>query len=728
MKDVFRLMRRDLRRATSNVMALIVIFGLVIIPSLFTWFNVIASWDPFSNTGNLKVAVANTDAGYTSELMPIPINVGDQVVAALRENDQLDWVITSEDDAIDGTKSGEYYAALVLPHSFSTDMLTFFADGGKVADIAYYTNEKKNALAPTITGQGAEGLSTKISETFSETLGNIAFGLVSSMSQYLDDADAKAALTRLEAKVSEVSGQLRAGAQTADMFTALVQSTIPLVDSASALMAGTHDALSDAGNAAGGAISSAQVLKTTLGSATDAFSTAIEQTLSGYDAVADSIDELFSNADQTSSSQVAVLDTLAQRVDQQIASYTDVQTTLKDTVGPLLPEAAQPALEKVLGRLDQIISRQESVRDRLREASEDVVSGNASIQSTHQAITQSLNEAKTALTSAGDSYQQDLKPQLEALSNTLTSIENDVSTVKADLSTALAGLTGSSDGISSALTQTQQATQSISQTLNSTADTFDRISQTLASAADGGDLQALADIVGTDPHTFAASLAQPIALDRIAVFPTVSFGAGMAPLYTTLSLWVGALLMTVAIKAGVGKNPLPGKTDLSPTQKYLGRYGIFALLGLAQSGLVMLGLILFIGVQPAHPFLLLVAGMVTSLVFTLLIYTFVVAFGNAGKALAVLLLVIQISGAGGAYPLQLLPQWFQSISPFLPATHAIDAMRAATAGIYQGDYWISLGLLLLFVVPTLILGLVLRRPLIRFNHNLVEAVESTKLM
>ncbi len=226
----------------------------------------------------------------------------------------------------------------------------------------------------------------------------------------------------------------------------------------------------------------------------------------------------------------------------------------------------------------------------------------------------------------------------------------------------------------------------------------------------------------------AAALAEPVRVDRTPVYPVVSFGAGMAPLYTVLSLWVGALLMTVAIRVDVNRRTLDTSAELSPTQKYLGRYGIFALLGLAQSTLVTVGLSLFVQIDPVHPFLFILAGWVASLVFTLIIYTAVVAFGNAGKALSVLLLVIQISGSGGAYPLQLLPQWFQSVSPFLPATHAINAMRAAIAGTYGADYWVSLGLLASFILPALLLGLVLRRPLISFNRGLAEALESTKLM
>ena len=96
MRNVFELMVRDVRHATQSVMAWMVVFGLVIIPSLFAWFNVLASWDPFANTGNLKVAVANSDAGYQSDVVPIPINVGEQVLSQLRANDDLDWIITSE--------------------------------------------------------------------------------------------------------------------------------------------------------------------------------------------------------------------------------------------------------------------------------------------------------------------------------------------------------------------------------------------------------------------------------------------------------------------------------------------------------------------------------------------------------------------------------------------------------------------------------------------------------
>lgn len=728
MRDILHLTRRDIRRATSSVTAVIVIFGLVVIPSLFTWFNVIASWDPFSNTKGLKVAVASADEGYLNDLVPIRINIGDQVLSELRANDDLDWVITTEDDAIDGTKSGEYYAALVLPASFSTDMMTFYSDDVEHTSLAYYTNEKKNALAPKITDQGADGVSQQINEVFTETLSDIALSVVSSLSDYLTDADTQAALTRLEARIGGVATQLRGGAQTADMFTSLLESTIPLVDGASSLITSSGSAFEDASSAVGGGAAAVDELGDVLASSTQALSDAISRTAAGYDAVGARIDELFAQGAQLSDSQVQVIDTLAGRMQDQIDHYTELRNRLENEVRPILPDEAQDAFNAVLERIDAAIAAQQSAHDRVAQAGQDIADGSAERQAKHDEITASIDAAKQALQSAQDSYTGSLQPKLDELAATLSVIGSDVSSIGDDLSAAADRLAGSAGGLRDTLTGAQESTQRISESLTETAETFDKVEAALADAAKTGDLSALNDIIGSDPSVLATSLAQPLRVDRTAVFPIVSFGAGMAPLYTVLALWVGALLMTVAIRVDVNADTLPDRPELSPTKKYLGRYGIFGLIGLAQSTLVTLGLILFIQIEPAHACLLILAGWVSSLVFTLLIYTAVVALGNAGKALAVLVLVIQVSGSGGAYPLQLLPEWFQNISPFLPATHAVAALRSAIAGVYASDFWISLGALALFVIPALLVGLVLRRPLMSFTQGLSKAIESTKLM
>ena len=157
MKLIWKIFVRDVRQATRNVIAVIVAMGLVIVPALYAWYNIAASWDPYGNTKALKVAVANVDKGYKSGLMPITINVGETVTSTLRANHDLDWQFVDRAKAIDGVNSGEYYAALIIPKSFSSDMMTLFSPKIKHAKLEYYLNEKINPIAPHITDQGGAG-------------------------------------------------------------------------------------------------------------------------------------------------------------------------------------------------------------------------------------------------------------------------------------------------------------------------------------------------------------------------------------------------------------------------------------------------------------------------------------------------------------------------------------------------------------------------------------------
>ena len=109
MKNILKIFIDDVKRIRKNIIAMIVVIGVLVVPCLYAWFNIAASWDPYNNTGNLKVAVASVDEGYTGSLIPLEINVGEQVISALRENTQMDWVFTSKEKAMEGVKSGQYH-------------------------------------------------------------------------------------------------------------------------------------------------------------------------------------------------------------------------------------------------------------------------------------------------------------------------------------------------------------------------------------------------------------------------------------------------------------------------------------------------------------------------------------------------------------------------------------------------------------------------------------------
>lgn len=226
----------------------------------------------------------------------------------------------------------------------------------------------------------------------------------------------------------------------------------------------------------------------------------------------------------------------------------------------------------------------------------------------------------------------------------------------------------------------------------------------------------------------ARFLAAPVHEDRQAVFGIANNGSAMAAFYTILSLWVGAVILVAMMKVAVSDRRVAELENPKPYQLYLGRFGIFALLSFLQSTVVCLGDLFFLGIQCEHPLLFMLAGWVAAFVFCNLIYTLTVSFGDVGKAIAVVLLVMQVAGSGGTFPIEMSAGFFQAVYPFLPFTHGIAAMHACIGGIYGNEYWIEIGCTLLFLIPSLLLGFVLRNPVVRLNRFVIDKLEETKLM
>ena len=183
MRNVLEIVRNDFRVIRQNTMTGIMVFGLVLIPLLFTCFNVLASWEPFENTEKLKIAVASNDRGHRTDIGAIDLNLGNEVLSKLSRNHDIDWRITDSNDAIDGTKSGDYYAAIVLPENFSTELMTFYVRGTKAPKLTLYTNEKKNALSSIITGKGASGVIQEIDKNFTQVVASVGLGAITSLDE-----------------------------------------------------------------------------------------------------------------------------------------------------------------------------------------------------------------------------------------------------------------------------------------------------------------------------------------------------------------------------------------------------------------------------------------------------------------------------------------------------------------------------------------------------------------
>ena len=727
MNNIWRLFILDLKRVGENTITSLVLLGLVLIPSLFSWYNMLACWDVFDHTGNLTVAVANSDEGYMSDLAPLELNIGERVVSALRENDQLNWVFTNEEDAVDGTQSGRYYAAVVIPPDFSRNMMSFFDSDVESASIIYYSNEKKSAIAPKVTDQGADQVSSQVNRVFTETLSEIALAISSSLYDYAEEADIDGSIGDLADHLSRVSSQMSRSAQAIQMYAEILDSAQTLVADSSKLLAQAKDATADVEAAAATAKDGANETANSLDQALSLLSEALDQSSAGFAAVPAAIDAAFDSADSLAADSASELHDRASAADAIAADFRDLASRIEQLASVLPAEMAQDAYN-LAAHMADIATLEEGVRDSLNNAAAGIESDAGSSQETRAQVKAYAEQAAADIEAAKAEYESNLKPALSSLSETLGNATQTLSNTGAKLDEVGGDMTGIAATLTDDIGETRTKLSNASEELNAAAKRIDALGADIRKALATGDAAELRKVIGSDPAALATALSAPVQIERIAEYPVENFGSAMSPLYTTLALWIGTLLMMVTLRLLPSERTLRELDNPTLAQLFCGRFGIVAVVSLLQSTVLALGNLLFLGVQANHPLLYMLCFWVSGLVFAFIIYTLVATFGNLGKALCVILLIVQVSGGGGSFPLQLLPAPIQAISPFLPITHVVNAMRAAMFGLYQADFWVEMGIVVLFALPLVLLGLVLRRPILEHVEKFVKKVEASKLM
>lgn len=758
MKLIWGIFKRDICHATRNVIAVIVSMGLVVVPALYAWFNIAASWDPYGNTKALKVAVANTDKGYKSELVPVRINVGETIISTLRANDQLDWQFVGRDKAIDGVKSGDYYAAIVIPKQFSADMMTLFSTNIKHAQLKYYLNEKINPIAPHITDQGATTVVNTIDKTFAKTIAQVGLDLASNVLRYSKSPQMAQYMENLNSNLNTMVSTLTGASQQVASYSQLLGSANDIVDSTNQLLQSTTVAGKQAKNTLKQGKSGATSLTAAGKNITSSVNTALNQASSALDAVANKADKAFDALGKDSAEAAQQLKTLSDQVaesqsvyDTYLASLQHMRTSVEQL--PDSDKAKQPLLDAIDREITLLTAAQgdtQKLAQRLDNASKQITQSTASAAQSHAEIRSQTTSAKQSISTVRDDYSVNVKPKIDALASSVSTLISQTGNVISQLSGTTDSLNDVTSNVGTNIASIRSTLDGIATKLNSSATTLNTLITAMNSSDNGAEnSNELKSLTTSNASTLSTLISAPVALHRVAVYPIANYGSAMAPFYTILSIWVGAIILCAMLKVTISdreKAHVLGLGDTLPRiagpsgpgnasrwglqlrHEYFGRYTIFLLLALLQGTLVCLGDMYFLGVQANHALQFLAVGWLAALVFSNIVYTLTVSFGDIGKAIAVVLLVMQVAGSGGTFPIETLPKFFQILYPFLPFPHAIDAMHAAMAGSYGNEYLLDMVYLALFLIPSLLLGLVLRKPVIRLNNWVSRNLESTKVM
>lgn len=590
MKNIIKVFLNDCKHIGRNVVALVVVMGLAVLPSLYAWFNILSNWDPYGpeSTSNIKVAVAYDDTGIN--ISGMDINISTNIVEALKTNDTIGWVFTdSTDEAIEGVWSGDYYAALIMPSDFSKDMVSFLADNMTHPEIIYYTNQKKNAIAPKITDKAKTAVQQQVNATFISTL------------------------------------------------TEAIMKSADVADN--------------------------------IGNKNKADST------------------LESGSDSMNNSLIDILIAKFQVINTQVVTF-----------------------DNVLSALSNIMTTAQTSADTAKGISPDI-SGTFEGE---RAILNELNKTIGQSSLIDSSLFSTISHDIDAVSgymNSISSIYNDMGYNIDDFNKSISQM---GESINNTLVMVRNIEDNLNETTNK-----------LVEFKNSGVYSLLQTAISFNTDELASFISAPVAITTEDLYPITNYGSAMSPFYSVLSIWVGALILVAIIHVKV--HPFDG-IKVNSVEAFFGRYITFFLIGQAQALLITLGDLFFIGIQCIHPFKFWFAAAFTSFVFTMITYSLTVAFENVGEAAAVVIMVIQVAGAGGTFPIQCLPAIYQAIYKYLPFTYAMDALRECVGGTYSWYYWKCILALLVYVGICLFIGLVIAKPCRKLNAIVDKSKEKSEIM
>ena len=713
-KKAFQIFKRDILRLLKNPVALVITIGICVIPSLYAWYNIVANWDPYGNTANIKVAVANNDQGTSNEYVG-ELNAGDETVSKLKENDQLGWVFTDADAAVEGVKSGEYYAAIVIPDDFSANLTSMLTGTFTQPQLEYYCNEKKNAIAPKVTDTGAQTVEEQINETFVATVSET---LVEKIQNAAGDLDAQGA----ETQGGILENVQRSNQALQDVRDALagMQKTIATSKEAGAKADETLAALSGQIPSLVNALDKGDALLASARTSSRNFASSLNTTLSHG---LTQMGKVSSNANVAVGKLSGAISAAGGKVDGALA---DVQMVINDVNGIIIDIREITGIDSglILSALEEQLAELQTLKDALQDQSTDIQNSAGAIAG----AVSSLDSATQQGISAMEGVQQDMAstvlPQLSQGMDSFSEVSGDLTGVVTSLEPTIAQARGVLAQLTTTLDQASSTMSQADSSLEKLQGTLSTAANDVAALRASESLDKLDEILGASSADLADLMSSPVTLTTKAVYPVSNYGSGVAPFYTNLALWVGGCVLIAIIKLEVDGE---GIGAFTATEGYFGRWLLLVVLGFAQAFIVCCG-DLVLGMQCLRPELFVLAGIFTSFVYVNIIYALASAFKHIGKALVVILVIVQIPGSSGMYPIEMMPDFFQYLHPLLPFTYGISAMRETIGGMYGMDYAINLGVLAVFLAVALFIGVKLRTLMLNLNLLFDKELERTGVM
>ena len=611
-------------------------------------------------------------------------------------------------------EEGTFYATITIPDNFSQDITSLVTSDVKKGQMIYRVNEKINAIAPKLTSKGATGVQENINQTIVETVSGILFEAGKGLGLEIQEtvlpqlSHVYDQLEELISKFGDMNSLVQTahngGIQLKDLI-ASIQTDLPLIETTITSAKTT--------------ITSLESFMDTSKSALSDFMPTLKNDLLLIQTIAD---ELNTYVSQIEEAILSGSDKAPELIENLITKVESTQSLVQSFVKVLESFNKFPA-----GRFDELISQLQGVNGELDKAKDFLQQLHDTTVNGGEPNLTVLNNIKTLLSSVSSTasaiYNRFDSAIVPSLNNVIDQAYSTATNVLQVLKEAEAKLPDVASLLNTAYEGADKGIDAIEYINSKLPEAENKVREVTAKLGDINESQSLQEVLTllqeavTERQNFMSS---PVDLVEETIFPMHNYGTAMTPFYSVLAQWVGMTLLISMLS-------VHAKGEYRPSEEYFGKFLLFATIALVQGLIIALGDLYLLNIYCVNPGLFIVGILFTSITFTFIVYSLVSVFGNVGKVVSIILLVLQVAGSGGTFPIQLTPKFFQIINPFLPFTYAISFARESIGGVVENVLAKDIIIMCIYSVGAVLISLFLKKPINKLLQGFAEKFEESGL-
>jgi len=698
-----------LKKILKKPITAMMLFGLALLPGLYAWIYINCTWDPYQNTGNLPIAIVNKDKG--ANILDNEINMGNSLVENLKDNNSMKWLFLNDIKAEEKIRNSDVYGKIVFPENFSQQLISVFNTGKIIKPQLDFTiNHKKNPVTPIIVNKAVTTIKDNINQNIAnqiilkalETIENkdLLNKFTSSIDKFISELEkSKEGITDLKS-VFEILEQT---ANSTNNSLSKLRKTLPTIDS---LTDTTKDGILN-----------------------------IQGAMDSMKGLSIVVDNNIVSLETEGNDIIRSMNLNPQRENAEIISnkIDDVDAFLSNEKQKI--QRIQSFLSNIgmYVSLDTLSPFQEQLQNIVNEINntQTIISNNRKTRNDIKSINKKLKSIQSQNEDVYRAYQNDIKNDINNAFYYSTHSLNSISSLLTGVNNIAQESDSALSDVIKALDNTKELTDNLNNINSKLQKEIDKIIEILQDSKNNELYDKIVNIMKNSPEDVADFLSTPVKTNEIPIYGTdskgepLAYGSKLSPFYSILACWVGGIGLISVVRTEV--TDMEGIEEFENYEKFLGRFGIFGVVGLMQGFIIAIG-DLILKVQVLHIIAFIFTIMMCSLVYVFFVYTLAVCFGRIGHAISILALVIQVAGSGGTFPIELLPRIYETLQPIMPLYPGMNALRETIGGFYGYDYTIYMLMLFAHTIIPLLLGLILRNPIINLKQKFNRQLEKSNLI